>query len=321
MTTVLLAGTGAVGLRAARQLVDSSGVDRLLVGARRPRYAHELAAALGAAAEPHSFRAGDEIPDGVDVVASALPDELDAAVARAAVDAGVPIASAADCSGAIAALRSLDAAAVDCGVTIAAGCGFAPGLSEVLARHAATLYESVDEVRVARAGWAGPCSAAAVRRERRDVPAVYRDGVWRESGHRVEQVWFPEPVAVAECDSVRGGSELVLDAMGRVDAVTWLLADVVRRRFRRHDDDGFGAIRVEVYGRRADARDVTVYGALDRVSIATGAVLALAALRLAAGPTPPGMHSLGALVDTTAFLGELATRGVRAAAFEGAPVS
>jgi hypothetical protein len=137
-------------------------------------------------------------------------------------------------------------------------------------------------------------------------------------------VWFPEPVAAADCESVRGGSELVLESVGAVDAVTWLLADVVRPRLRRHDDDGLGAIRVEVYGRRNDQRGVTVYGALDRVSIASGAVLALAALAVAPGSSStraPGVHALGALAEPAAFLAELAARGVRAAAFEGAPVS
>ena len=37
------------------------------------------------------------------------------------------------------------AAAREAGVTLAAGCGLAPGLADVLARHAAGAVESVDE--------------------------------------------------------------------------------------------------------------------------------------------------------------------------------
>ena len=45
MTTILLAGTGAVGVRTARQLLETAGVDQLLVTDRRPERATELAAA------------------------------------------------------------------------------------------------------------------------------------------------------------------------------------------------------------------------------------------------------------------------------------
>lgn len=322
MTVVALAGTGAVARRAARQLVESPGVTRLLVGGRHRRGLDNLVAALGPTAEAWSFRAGDPIPDNVDVVVSALPDELDAAVARAAIDVGAPMVSAADGSGAIAALRALSKTAIDAGVAIVAGCGFAPGLSEVLAAHAAALYDAVDEVRVARYGWASGACAASMRREHRDVAAVWRDGVAREVGRRVEQVWFPEPVAVRDCVTVRGASELALDAVPGAGAVTWLLGEVDKAPARRLPLDVIGALRVEVWGRRADgARDVTVYGALDRVSIAAGAVLALGALAAVRPGTPAGVHSLGRVVEPVPFLSALAARGVHPAVFEGAPVS
>lgn len=321
MSRLALTGLGVVGRRAARQLVESPTVEHLVVAGTHPRHDADLAAALGLRAEPRRFRAGDDLPDGIDAIATALPGELDVAVARAAIDRGIPVACAADGAAALAALRELDGPARAAGVTVLAGCGFAPGLSEVLARHATTLYDHVDEVRIARAGWAGRASADSVRRERRDVPAIWRRNLWHESGSRVEQVWFPEPIGAVECASVRGASDLVLEVVPGVDAVTWLLADVAQSRFRRRADDAMGAVRVEVYGRRGGERDVTVYGALDRVSIAAGAVLALGALAVVTGHTPPGVHAFGAVIDPVETLRDLAHRGVRAAVFEGAPVT
>ena len=94
---------------------------------------------------------------------------------------------------------------------------------------------------------------------------------------------------------------------------------------RRRDPDGdWGAVWVEVRGRRGRSEEILVYGAVDRMAFAAGAVLAVAALWLAglgAAPvTATGAHGLAALVDPVPFLGELARRGVKAAVFEGASV-
>ena len=54
--TVLVAGLGEVGVRAARQLIDTPGVDRVIVAARRLEHAREVAAALHDGAEPFAAR-------------------------------------------------------------------------------------------------------------------------------------------------------------------------------------------------------------------------------------------------------------------------
>ncbi|MCL4293622.1 MAG: hypothetical protein KJ056_11440, partial [Acidimicrobiia bacterium] len=73
------------------------------------------------------------------------------------------------------------------------------------------------------------------------------------------------------------------------------------------------------------AWETLVYGVVERAEVAAGTVLATVAAHLAGalavGPTlPPGATGLARAVDPVAFLGELTTRGVRAAAFEGTPV-
>ena len=73
MTTILLVGVGAVGTRAARQLVDTPGVERTLLADREQSRAARVADALGPKAAAVSFAPGDPIPAGVDAVACAIP--------------------------------------------------------------------------------------------------------------------------------------------------------------------------------------------------------------------------------------------------------
>src|SRR5207244_10054049 len=104
------------------------------------------------------------LPAGVTVVASAIGGAAERAVFERAVEAGVPAAGCGDDASTIRGILDLDDAAREAGVALAAGCGLAPGLSDVLARHAAGALDSVDEICVARAGTAGPACRSAVDR-------------------------------------------------------------------------------------------------------------------------------------------------------------
>ncbi len=326
MSSVLLAGLGEVGIRAARQLVETPGIERLLVATRDERRAGEICASLGGTARQVAWQPGDDLPVGVDAVVSALPAELDARAVDSALRAAVPAAIAADTSAGLEAVRALDGAAVDAGVVVAAGCGLAPGLSCVLARHAADLFDSVDEIRIARCGIAGDASERAVREELRPIPDMVRAGNRRRGPRLGELVWFPEPLGARDCQIVTAGGVLLEQAFEGLDRLTWSLAESQQRRLglRRGDpDDGWGAIRVEVFGRREGEAVSVVYGVVDRTALAAGVVLAATASRLAglggALRRAAGVHSLAALVEPVEFLADLATRGVRAAVFEGAP--
>jgi hypothetical protein len=235
-------------------------------------------------------------------------------------------------------------------VALAAGCGLAPGLADVLARHAADAVEIIDEIHVARAGSAGPACRAALDRSASGSVREWRDGAWarHRAGTGRQLVWFPAPVGGLDCHRAGSGqAALLLDAfpslgrasmriasplgaappipglrlLGQVPVLSALLPG--RGAPRRRDPDGeWGAVWVEVRGRRGRSEQVLVYGAVDRMAFAAGAVLTVAALWLAgqgAAPvTATGVHGLAALVDPAPFLGELARRGVKAAVFEGA---
>jgi len=329
VTRVLLVGAGAVGARAGRQLVDTEGVDDVLVADRTPERAQALARALGPSAHVAPWPPSGL--DEVDAVATALPGAPSLPVARAAVSAGRPVAVVGDEEPALAAALALDGAARDARVAVVAGCALVPGLSEVLARHASDALEAADEVHVARAGVAGKECIAALRRIRRDKALEWHDGEWR-SERRVgpQLVWFPDPVGARECEIAAAGVSLMRDAVpGTLRATVRVAEPPVRSPVlavlgRQQLDDGWGALRVEVWGWRGQARESIVYGAIERPAVAAGTVLAVTAARLAGAlpeiafrAEPIGAHGLGTLVEPAPFLAELARRGVKAAAFEG----
>jgi hypothetical protein len=337
VASVLLVGTGAVGVRAARQLVDTPGVERLLVVGRDKSRSAEIASALGPTAHAVEHRPGDPMPSDIAAVAAALPTGVDVPLARRAVAAGVPFASTVDDAAGIAELAMLDGDGRAAGVVVAAGCGLAPGLACVLARHAAGALDRIDEIHVARFGTAGRASAASLRRARREPVREWRDGRWHAERGDAELVWFPDPVGARECEPVTGGARLLLDAFPGVQRITFRVGEPPPRRFtfafaQRGDAATWGSTRVEVWGWRGHTRESLVYGVIDRTAVAAGTVLALTAAHLA-GALPAiaarggtsgnagGVHGLAALVEPAPFLAELARRGVKAAVFEGVAVA
>ncbi|MGH9033080.1 MAG: hypothetical protein ACRDY4_13400, partial [Acidimicrobiia bacterium] len=73
MTTVLVVGIGAVGARAARQLVDTAGIERVLLADLDDERLTAVARALGRRAERIDYVSGSPLPAGVAAVATALP--------------------------------------------------------------------------------------------------------------------------------------------------------------------------------------------------------------------------------------------------------
>jgi hypothetical protein len=321
VTTILLVGLGAVGSCAARQLAETPGVD-LLVTDRRARRARAVADVLGGAVRSVPMRPVGGLPDAVDAVAAAVPGRVAAAWAARAVAAGVPVASVADDD--LEALLAVGAAARRAGVTVAAGCGLAPGLTDVLARHAGAGLDAVEEIHVARAGTAGPESLAARRAAARGAAREWHDDAWRVvRSAGPELVWFPDPVGARECVLTGTGIELLVDAFSSLRRATVRQAPADPRSplTPGRGDDPWGAARVEIWGRRGNRREPVVYGVVEHVAVAAGTVLAQTAAALA-GALPlvtarPGVAGLAALVDAPAFLAELAGRGVKAAVFEG----
>jgi hypothetical protein len=331
VTAVLLVGAGAVGGRTARQLVETPEVERVLIADARPKRAAEVAKLMGEKVEVVEWQAGNPLPAGVDAIAAAVPAGDDVMVVRDALEAGVPVATATDDAAALTDLVALDGQAVELGVPVVVGAGLAPGLADVLVRHAADSFDVVDDVNVARWGAAGEASASTVRVALADVGAERRHGVVTELKKRggEELVWFPNPVDARACEPVANGLELLGHAVPGLERATMRFARPAKapRSWPRRPDpvNEWGAVRVEVWGTRGAGRDIVVYGAIERTEIAAGTVLALSVLGLAGTlegivDRRPGVTGLGGVVRPPAFLAELARRGVKVAIFEGVPV-
>lgn len=325
---VAVCGLGAVGARAARQLASTEGVDQVVL--RDPRTPHlaEVAASLGdvAVAEPPSVTA----PPDADVVVLALPPGQHAAAALPLIEAGTPVISTSDAVDDVEGLLDLGPLAEVRGVALVVGAAFSPGLSCLLARHAADAFDEVTEVHVARLGTGGPSCARQHHRALGGHAVDWRDGGWqrRSGGSGRELCWFPDPVGAADCYRASVPDALLLvNALGQIDRVTARLAATRRDRLtarlpmlrRPHPEGTIGAVRAEVRGRIEGRCESLVYGAFDRPGVAAGAVAAVTAMAAACGELgmEAGARGLAASGRAQGLLASLAERGVKAAAFTG----
>jgi saccharopine dehydrogenase-like NADP-dependent oxidoreductase len=325
---VAVLGVGAVGSRAARQLLSTDAVDEVVLRDERVDRIETVAHSLGERATVD--RPPYAAPVEADVAVLATPPGGHAAEARSLLERGVSVVSVSDAVADVEALLDLDPEARERGRSVVVGAAFSPGLTCVLARHAAADVERVDEIHVAKVGTGGPACARQHHRALAGVAVDWRDGGWvrRAAGSGRELCWFPDPVGAEDCyRAALPDALLLVPAFPGVGRVTARLAANRRDRLtahlpmlrRPHPEGTVGAVRVEVRGRRGTSRDVRVLGAIDRPAVASGAVAAVAAVAVAAGDVRRhGAAGLAELVEPVPFLGELARRGVRAAVFEGA---
>lgn len=319
----VVVGAGAVGVRAARQLLFLGQVDSL--GIAEPRAAR-LEAVVTSLGEPARAVAG---PAGADVVLLTGPrGHLEAA--ETALDAGASVVSVSDDVDDVRALLALDAEAIERGLHVVVGAGFSPGLSCLLAAHAARSFEAVEEIHVAKVGTGGPACARQHHVALQGPAVEAGPGIWRHhrgsSGRAL--VWFPDPVCGVDCYRAALPEPIVLaPAFPNAERITARVGANRRDRAtahlpmlrRPHPEGTLGAVRVEVRGRHGEVRSDRVLGAVDRPAVAAGAVAALAARWIVDGRLArTGAAGLASLVDPGPFLVALADRGVKAAVFEGA---
>lgn len=289
--------------------------------------AEAVATSLGPSVEVSSW--GPQVLDRADVVVLALPDGHPA-MAAAALAAGAHVVSVTDDVAEVRGLLELDEEARQQGRTVLIGAGFAPGLSCLLAKHAAAGFDRVEEVHVAKAGTGGPACARHHHAALNGDSPEWRNGEWttRRGGSGRELSWFPDPLGARDCYHAAASDPLVLvPAFPEATRVTARLGASRRDRLtahlpmmrRPHPEGTLGALRVEVRGRRGLATDSRVLGALDRPAVAAGTVAGVAAEWAAKGLfARSGAGGLAEMVeDPLPFLQELALRGVRAAAFGG----
>ena len=320
-------GLGAVGTRAARQLASTADIATIRLRDRSADRVDATARALGtiAVAEPPP----NTTPVDAKVVVLATASGTHVGLARELLARDVSVVSVSDDIDDVAGLLDLDAEARERGCSVVVGAGFSPGLSCVLARHAANDFNAIDEIHVAVAGTGGPDCARQHHRALGGRALDWRDGGWvrRRGGSGRELCWFPDPIGGKDCyRAARPEALLLTPAFPEVERVTARMAATRRDRLTTrlpmlrppHPEGGPGGIRVEVRGWQDEQRHVKVLGAMDRPAVAAGTVAAVAAASVLSGTLRrAGAGGLGELVEPVPFLTELARRGVRAAVFEG----
>jgi hypothetical protein len=263
-----------------------------------------------------------------DVVVIATPSGSQAALARHAVHAGVAAVATSDDVVEVQELLQLDQEARYREVPLLVGAGFMPGLTCLLARHAARELDGVDEIHVAKVGTGGPACARQHHRSLSSTALDWRDGRWtrRPGGSGRELAWFPDPVGGRDCyRAALADAPLLVPAFPGIDRVTARVAATRRDRLTAplpmlrppHAEGGVGAVRVEVRGRVGIERRVVVMGAIERPAVAAGAVAATVALHAVTSDPEPGARGLASLEGAGEVLRELARRGVKSFRFEG----
>ena len=322
-------GTGLVGRRAARELVGLPEVGSvvLLTGTTKERA--RLAESLGskAAAGPSETVDADSLTASeVDTVVLCGLDEDQPDLARLALGVGCHVVSVADSVETVDTLFGMDDFAREVDRSVVVGANMSPGWSTVLAWHASTLLDEIDEVSIAVTGSAGPaCHERRAKASRTDTQE-WRDYEWVECAARSapELVWFPDPLGAVDC--ARGDlSEAVLlrrllpevpqiaVKMGRPTAHP--IPRRVRRLGRRPAPQEAGGVRVAVSGRTVGQSSTVVYGLLSPPAAST-AVLAALATR-AVHSAPAGVRGVAEVLDPVETLRAAAERGVRGLVYEG----
>lgn len=322
-------GAGAVGARAARQLVGGDLFAEVVMVDVATARAEAAAQSLGSPARSATW--SEALRIGPAVVVLAAPGDH-AAWAEEAMMVGADVVSTAGSAAVVGALLAQNGEARQAMRTVVVGAGFAPGLSCLLARHAADGFDVIDEIHVAKLGVGGPACARDLDLALASGPGLdWREGRWvvPVPGRGGRLGWFPEPLGGRDCFAAAvGDTALLVPAFPEVRRVTTRVAVSRRERMlrrapvrRRPAAEGLlGGLRVEVRGRRGPATDSVVLGALDRPALAAGIVAGLVASWVTAGRIATrGAAGLAVLVpEPLPLLQELARRGVRAATFEGA---
>ena len=327
---IAVLGAGAVGARAVRQLASTPEVEAITVSDVDDARAERVVRAI---AEPGRVTVSPAAPwpPATDVGILALPRGQHRVAAEQLLSVGAHVVSVGDDVDDVRALLDLDIEATVRDRAVAVGAGFAPGMTCVLAAHAAVAFDAVHEIHVAKVGTGGPACA----RQHHDALAAeaidWREGAWRrrQGGSGRELCWFPDPVGGQDCYRAAVPDALLLvPAFPGVERVTARMGATRRDRLtarlpmlrKPHPEGMIGAVRVELRGARGPQRDVLVYGAMDRPAVAAGTVAAITAVTLGNGEARRvGAGGLAELVEPAPFLAELARRGVKAAAFSGIP--
>lgn len=301
---VAVVGAGEVGRRVSRRLGAEDSVTSLAV------------------VDPDALEMLD-----ADVVVLCGPDDEQADQAHEALTRSCDVVALADSSAAVTSLLALVDYAGELGRSVVIGAGAAPGLSSLLAVHAAEIAGELEEVTVALAGVAGPQCRERRLRALRTETQEWRDGEWVDCDARSgpELVWFPDPLGAVDCVRADLSDGILLRrALPETPTISVKVQrdtppPAPARRFRRMRTPTPGAVRVAVSGRRADGPVTVVYAAVAPLAESSAAVASLVALELGARRERADGSIVGGpaeVLSARSALARCAAWGVRLEVFE-----
>jgi len=314
-----------------RSLLDAtSGV--VHVHDVRPDVVARAVALGGARVVGH--RAAEDLLSEASVLVLATPAGGHGGVATKAVQGGVSVVSLSDSLEDVRDLFDLDDAALAANVSIVVGAGMAPGLTCVLARHAADGLDEVVEIAVAKAGTGGPACARQHHRAMKRTAWDWLDQMWfeRRGGSGRDLVWFPPPIGARDSYKAALPSPLLLqrtfpNASRLAARVTATRRDRMTSRLPMlrppHADGGPGAVRVEVRGRIDGRFETVVYAVAADPSRGAGVMGAVAATGLVSGSLLEGgvlrrgSFGLSELDEPAVLLHRCRAFGLRVMTFDG----
>ncbi len=201
-----------MGMVTVRDLAEAPEVSEVIIGDINVEKAEEVAEWTGK--EKISIRKIDvssienlaSVMKDADAVANAAPYHLNLAVTKAAIKAGKNLTDLGGVYYMTLKQLELDNEAKNAGITVVLGCGLAPGVADILAKHGADKLDKVEEVHVwygdrsfepAKYKW----SFRTVLEEYTKGPVIYEDGEFKRlppfSGKQL--VKFPAPVGERPC--------------------------------------------------------------------------------------------------------------------------
>lgn len=332
MNDVAVVGLGATGTHVVRSLLESTS-GSVHVHDVRPEEMDRVCALDG-----DGRVVGHQAPEGLlseaSVLVLATPTGGHGVVAAEAVRRGVSVVSLSDALEDVRDLFDLDAAALAANVSIVVGAGMAPGLTCLLARHAADGLDEVAEIAVAKAGTGGPACARQHHRAMKQTAWDWLDENWmeRRGGSGRDLVWFPPPIGARDSYKAALPSPLLLqrtfpEAARLVSRVTATRRDRMTSRLPMlrppHADGGPGAVRVEVRGRLDGRFETVVYAIAARPSHGAGVMGAVAASAVASdsltedGRSRRGSFGLSELDEPARLLHQCRAFGLRVMTFNG----
>jgi lysine 6-dehydrogenase len=212
LKVLVLGGGGAMGMVTARDLAESAAVSAVVIGEANLKQAENVANWIDSGkvsvqkVDVSNHHNLVEVMASADVVANATPYYLNLQVTRAAIDAGKPLTDLGGVYYMTLEQLRLHEQARKAGVTVALGCGLAPGIADILAKYGADKLDTVEEVHIrygevnlepVKYKW----SFRTVLEEYTKGAVVYENGEFQQlepfSGKHV--FTFPAPIGDRSC--------------------------------------------------------------------------------------------------------------------------